>query len=351
MTAVPQVPSATNGPTLADERPVAELLSVTKHFELGRGTSRSRRKVHAVDDFDLQIPAGKTVGLVGETGSGKSTVARLLLRLIEPTSGTVRVDEDDITKARGTTLRALRRKMQLVFQDPYSSFDPMTTIAASIGEALRVHTDLDAGGRRERTGELLEQTGLSARLMDRRPRELSGGQLQRAAVARALAVSPALIALDEPVSSLDVSTQAQVINLLADLQRELGVAYLFISHDLSVVRHVSHRIAVMYLGKLMEVGPTDTIGQSPRHPYTQALLSAVPVPDPARQRGRKRIVLRGDIPSPVDPPSGCRFRTRCPEAMSVCATLEPSASASPDGSVVYCHLFPPGSAGAAGQQN
>jgi len=301
--------------------------------------------VHAVDGLDLTIPRGETVGLVGETGSGKSTVARLLLRLLPPTSGSVFLEEKDVTGTSGRELRALRRKMQLVFQDPYSSFDPLTSIGDSIGEALKVHTMLDRSARRDRTAELLSQCGLAPNLAGRRPAELSGGQLQRAAVARALAVAPALVALDEPVSSLDVSTQAQVINLLSELQDRVGVAYLFISHDLSVVRHVSHHIAVMYLGKLMEIGLAEAVYDRPQHPYTRALLSAVPVPDPLRQRGRERIVLSGDIPSPADPPSGCRFRTRCSSAMEICAAVEPPPTRLAD-RTVYCHLY--GDSGAPG---
>jgi oligopeptide/dipeptide ABC transporter ATP-binding protein len=307
---VTQTPAPSDRQNRIGSAAVAELIAVSKLFATGTSMGGRRSYVHAVDGLDLAIPPATTVGLVGETGSGKSTVARLLLRLIPPTAGKVMLDQQDITAATDKKLRTLRHKMQIVFQDPYSSFDPMTSIGASLGEALRAHTELDRNSRRRRVGELLEQTGLPARLMDRRPKQLSGGQLQRAAVARALAVKPSLIVLDEPVSSLDVSTQAQVINLLNQLQQQLGVAYLFISHDLSVVRHISHDIAVMYLGKLMESGPADAVYHHPRHPYTQALLSAVPLPDPAHQRQRTRTILKGDIPSPINPPSGCRFRTR-----------------------------------------
>ena len=283
-------------------------------------------------------PRGQTLGLVGESGSGKSTVARLLLRLLRPTAGRVLLGSDDITEAKGAHLRMLRRRMQLVFQDPYSSFDPLAPIGSSVGEALRVHTEMSRAERDRRIAELLDQVRLPAAFARRRPRELSGGQLQRAAIARALAADPELLALDEPLSSLDVATQVQMVELLAELQERLGVAYLFISHDLNLVRSLSHQVAVMYLGRIVEEGPVDELYRAPRHPYTQALLSASPSMDPARRQ--RRIVLVGDIPSPLQPPSGCRFRTRCPHAMEVCATTEP-ADSHIDGLTVRCHLVDP----------
>ena len=293
----------------------------------------------AVDGVDLLVEEGATVGLVGESGSGKSTVARLALRLVDPTSGRIRLAGADITDTKGRELRALRQLMQLVFQDP-NSFDPLTTIGDSIAEALRTHHKFDRDGRRMRIGELLDLVGLSRRLTLRTPRELSGGQLQRASLARALAVGARFIALDEPVSSLDASTQAQVVNLLIELQRELGLAYLFITHDLSLVGHVSDGLAVMYLGRVVESGPCSEILASPLHPYTRALLSALPVIDPSRRR-MERVVLTGDVASPLNPPSGCRFRTRCPAAMSICSQVDP-APMTVGQVTVHCHLYSQG---------
>ena len=278
---------------------------------------------------------GHHLGLVGESGSGKSTLARVLLRLIPPTTGRVLLGGEDITEVKGARLRTLRRRMQLVFQDPYSSFDPLATIGASVGEALSVHTALGRPERDQRVAELLDQVRLPATFAGRHPRQLSGGQLQRAAIARALATEPELLALDEPLSSLDVATQVQMVGLLGELQDRLGIAYLFISHDLNLVRSLSQRVAVMYLGRIVEEGPVDALYATPQHPYTQALLSASPTMDPARRR--QRIVLEGDIPSPLNPPSGCRFRTRCRYAMDVCATAEPRANVV-DGLTVRCYL-------------
>ncbi len=319
------------------EGAVAQLVGVSCDFTV-RLPGRGKGTVHAVDDVDLTVVRGRTLGLVGETGSGKSTLARLLLRLITPTSGRVLLGGEDITSVKGAPLRTLRRRMQLVFQDPYSSFDPLATIGSSVGEALLVHTDLGRATREQRTAELLDQVRLPAAFARRRPREVSGGQLQRAAIARALATEPELLALDEPLSSLDVATQVQMVDLLADLQERLGIAYLFISHDLNLVRSLSHRVAVMYLGQVVEEGPVEQLFGSARHPYTQALLSASPSIDPARRR--LRIVLEGDIPSPMNPPSGCHFRTRCRHAMEVCALEEPPAT-DVGGLTVNCHLMDP----------
>jgi oligopeptide/dipeptide ABC transporter ATP-binding protein len=332
VTTPPEAPT----PAPAD-RPVAELRGVSCHFSV-RLPGRGKGTVHAVDDVDLAVAPGTTLGLVGESGSGKSTLARVLLRLIPPTTGRVLLGGEDITKVKGARLRTLRRRMQLVFQDPYSSFDPLATIGASVGEALSVHTELGRPERDQRVAELLDQVRLPAAFARRHPRQLSGGQLQRAAIARALATEPELLALDEPLSSLDVATQVQMVELLAELQERLGIAYLFISHDLNLVRSLSQQVAVMYLGRIVEEGPVDALYATPHHPYTQALLSASPTMDPRRRR--QRIVLEGDIPSPLDPPSGCRFRTRCRSAMDVCATAEPAPS-QVDGLTVRCYLIDP----------
>jgi oligopeptide/dipeptide ABC transporter ATP-binding protein len=322
---------------------VAELVDVSCDFSV-RLPGRGKGIVHAVDHVDLAVGRAETLGLVGESGSGKSTLARLLLRLIRPTGGQVLLGREDITKTKGAGLRTLRRRMQLVFQDPYSSFDPLATVGSSIGEALSVHTDLAGSARDHRTGELLEQVRRPAAFARRRPRELSGGQLQRAAIARALATEPELLALDEPLSSLDVATQVQMVDLLGDLQDRLGISYLFISHDLNLVRTLSHRVAVMYLGRIVEEGPVQDLYDSAHHPYTQALLSASPSLDPARRR--QRIVLEGDIPSPMDPPSGCHFRTRCRYAMDVCAVEAPRVTVL--GTLtVRCHLVDPDVEGSA----
>jgi oligopeptide/dipeptide ABC transporter ATP-binding protein len=320
-----------------------EASGVVKHFPIQRGVlRRTVGHVRAVDGVDLSVGPGMTVGLVGESGSGKSTLARVLLRLLDPTAGTIRFDGTDITSIPERKIRQLRRGMQFVFQDPYSSFDPLATIADSLAEPMRNFLDLNRKAREERIGELLRTVRLNPEHRNRYPREFSGGQLQRVAVARALALSPKLLVLDEPVSSLDVSIQADVINLLADLQAELGLAYLFIAHDLALVRHVSTRIAVMYLGRIVEHGPAAEVYSRPKHPYTEALLSAIPVPNPARQRERARIVLEGDIPSPAAPPSGCHFHTRCPHAMEVCRTVDPPVYETPDGTTVFCHLHTDG---------
>jgi oligopeptide/dipeptide ABC transporter ATP-binding protein len=321
----------------SEEDVVARLMGVSCDFSV-RLPGRGKGTVHAVDDVDLSVIRGRTLGLVGESGSGKSTLARLLLRLIRPTSGRVVLGGDDITGVKGASLRTLRRKMQLVFQDPYSSFDPLASIGSSVGEALIVHTNLGRAGREQRTAELLDQVRLPASFARRRPREVSGGPLQRAAIARALATEPELLALDEPLSSLDVATQVQIVDLLGDLQDRLGIAYLFISHDLNLVHSLSHRVAVMYLGRIVEEGPVDELFGSAHHPYTQALLSASPSMDPERRR--LRIVLAGDIPSPMNPPSGCHFRTRCRHAMDVCTADEPVITEVGQ-LAVRCHLMTP----------
>jgi oligopeptide/dipeptide ABC transporter ATP-binding protein len=325
--------------TDADRRPIVELDDVSKLFPVHRSAlRRARTNVHAVTHVSLRIASGETVGLVGESGSGKSTLGRLALRLIEPTEGTVRLHGVDITTADRKAVRALRRQAQMVFQDPYSSFDPLLPVGKSVGEPLDVHLELSSQERTARLRELVEHVGLSPDHLRRYPKELSGGQLQRLAIARALAVNPGIVILDEPVSSLDVSTQAQIINLLEALQQELGVAYLFIAHNPALVHHASDRIAVMYLGEVVEIGDAAAVYERPQHPYTQALLSAVTVPDPEVQRTRRRIVLQGDIPDPTNPPAGCRFHTRCPHVMDVCRTTAPEPVTTGEGTTVRCHL-------------
>jgi len=327
------------GPSATAHEALVSVQGLQKHFPVRSALLRREiGLVRAVDGVDFEIGAGQTLGLVGESGSGKSTVARLVLRLIEPTAGRVRVGELDVTGLTPRALRDARREMQMVFQDPYSSLDPRQTIAEAIGEPLEVHLGLRGRARDERVAELLGQVGMRASAMSRYSYEFSGGQRQRIAIARALALDPKLLVLDEPVSSLDVSTQSQVINLLTDLQDRHGLTFLFIAHDLSVVRHLSDRIAVMYLGRIVEQGAAEEVYLRPRHPYTEALLSAIPVPDPAYQRARERIVLRGDVPSPLAPPSGCHFRTRCRYAMDVCATEDPPQFHAPGGTMVACHL-------------
>ncbi|WP_018583660.1 ABC transporter ATP-binding protein [Salinispora arenicola] len=297
---------------------VAELADLAVWFPTPAGV------VRAVDGVSLRVRRGETLGLVGESGSGKSTTGLALLRLVEPTAGEVRVAGQDVTRWSRRRLRRLRRRVAMVFQDPQASLDPRHTVGASIAEPLAVHR-LTAGGsaRRDRVAELLDLVGLRRDLADRHPHELSGGQRQRVGIARALAGEPDLIVLDEPIASLDLSVQAQIMNLLRGLQRELGLTYLFISHDLAAVEHMSDRVAVMYLGRIVESGTPAQIWREPAHPYTAALLSAVPVADPPVQRGRQRIILAGDVPSPIDPPTGCRFRTRCPQARPDCARTDP----------------------------
>ncbi|MGA8115816.1 MAG: oligopeptide/dipeptide ABC transporter ATP-binding protein [Actinocatenispora sp.] len=314
--------------------PVLEVTDLVKHYPAGRG-----RRVHAVDGVSLTIGAGEVLGLVGESGSGKSTVGKCILRLTDPTAGTVRLQGRDITRLSRRNMRSLRRDLHIVFQDPYSSLNPRFTIGQIVAEPLRQHRIATGHDATVRVCEMLERVGLRAQMRNRYPHELSGGQRQRVGLARALICNPKLVIADEPVSALDVSVQASVLNLLADLQRDLGFSCLFITHDLSVVEFVADRIAVMYLGKIVESGTREGIFSDPQHPYTQALLSAAPVPDPAAQRSRRRVLLTGEIPTPVAPPSGCRFHTRCPVAIDRCADVVPTLDAvrSPDHPVA-CHL-------------
>jgi oligopeptide/dipeptide ABC transporter ATP-binding protein len=317
------------------ERPLLEVSGLTKHFPVTRGIfGRVAGHVRAVDDLSFDIARGETLGLVGESGSGKTTAGRAVLRLIEPTSGRVIFDGTDVTLADAETLRGLRRRMQIVFQDPYASLNPRLRVIDIVGEALEVHGLAKGAEVERRVAALLRKVGLSPSWINRYPHEFSGGQRQRLGIARAVALEPKLIVCDEPVSALDVSIQAQVVNLLKDLGRELELSYLFIAHDLSVVRHVSHRIAVMYLGELVELAPAKRLFEAPAHPYTRALLSAIPVPDPKRKR--TRLMLAGDVPSPLNPPSGCRFHTRCPAAFERCPTEEPRAVEVEPGHTVKC---------------
>ncbi len=320
--------------------PAEPLLTVTdlvKHFPIRKGFfSRTVGHVRAVDGVSFSVYRGETLGLVGESGCGKTTTGRCILRLIEPTSGSVRYDGQEVLGLRRHDLRTLRRRMQIVFQDPYSSLNPRKTVRSMLAEVLTVHRLASRGEVQDRVNALLRQVGLSPSQAGRYPHEFSGGQRQRLGIARALAVSPELIVADEPVSALDVSIQAQIVNLLRDLQRDLKLTYVFIAHDLSVVEHISDRVAVMYLGKLVELAPSGDLYHEPRHPYTVSLLSAIPVPDP--ERTTRRIVLKGDVPSPAHPPSGCRFHPRCFMARERCATEEPALREVAPGHVSACHF-------------
>lgn len=316
--------------------PLLDVRDLKKHYPLPRKWfSGPARSVRALDGITLQLGHGRTLGLVGESGCGKSTAAKTIMRLIEPTAGQVLVDGVDITAMSRAAFRPHRRNVQIVFQDPYASLNPRMSAGAIVAEPL-ANFGVPKADRDRRVAELFDRVGLRKEAMDKFAHEFSGGQRQRLGIARALALEPKLIVLDEPVSALDVSIQAQVINLLIDLQAELGISYLFVAHDLAVVQHISDRVAVMYLGRIVELGECSTLFSSPQHPYTQALLAAVPIPDP--KTGRKRIILSGDVPSPINPPAGCHFHTRCPYATDRCRTEAPALRTVANGSQVACHL-------------
>jgi oligopeptide transport system ATP-binding protein len=319
-----------------------EVKGLKMYFPITRGIIVQKHvgDIKAVDDISFQVRRGETLGLVGESGCGKSTTGRAILQLYRPTEGQVLFKEEDLTNLKGETLRRKRREMQMIFQDPYASLNPRMTVGGIVSEPLEVHNIFRTRKeRQERVQELLRVVGLNPYFVNRYPHEFSGGQRQRIGVARALAVNPEFIVCDEPISALDVSIQAQIINLLQDLQSEFGLTYLFIAHDLSVVRHISDRITVMYLGKLMELADQAELYAHPLHPYTQALLSAVPIPDPVIEEKRQQVILEGDVPSPANPPKGCNFSTRCPQVMDICRQEDPEFKDLGDGHWVACHLY------------
>ena len=317
-------------------KPLIEVEHLKQYFKIRSGVfvNRTVGFVHAVDDVTFELTEGKTLGLVGESGCGKTTLARTIMRLLDPTEGSIHFRGEDISGVSQRRLRPLRKDMQLVFQDPFASLNPRKRVAQIIAAPLRLHGQDDVGGR---VRELLERVGLAPEHANRYPHEFSGGQRQRIGIARALALEPRLILLDEPVSALDVSVQAQIINLLDDLQDDFGLTYMFVAHDLSVVRHVSDQIAVMYLGKIVELAPAEELYRKPIMPYTEALLAAIPIPDPKRNRERERIVLEGEPPNPIDPPSGCRFHPRCPHATDICKRVEPPLTEYANGHLAACH--------------
>lgn len=318
--------------------PLVETRNLKKHFPVRAGMFGPRQFVRAVDGVDMTVHPGETLGVVGESGCGKSTLGRLLLRLLEPTTGEVLFGGENLQSLSPKALRRKRREMQIVFQDPFGSLNPRMRVGTIVGEGIEIHHLARGAEKKRRVIELLERVGLPADAYERYPHEFSGGQRQRIGIARALAVQPRLIVADEPVSALDVSIQAQIINLLQDLQEERGLAYVFIAHDLRVVEHISHRVAIMYLGKIVELADSGEIYRNPRHPYTRALLSAVPVPDPGARR--RRMILTGDVPSPIHPPAGCAFHPRCPYVEERCRSVEPRLAAGVNRHAVACHVFP-----------
>ena len=325
----------------AARQPLVAVRGLKMYFPITAGLLRRRvGDVKAVDDVSFDIRAGETLGLVGESGCGKSTCGRAILRLYDITAGSIRIDGDEIARMGQTALRRLRPKMQMVFQDPQASLNPRMTVAGIIGEPLAEHTPMTQAERLERIYGLMDAVGLNRNFANRYPHEFSGGQRQRIGIARALALNPKFIVCDEPIAALDVSIQAQVVNLLEELQARFGLTYLFISHDLSMVRHIATRVAVMYLGRIVEIADRDALYSAPLHPYTQALLSAVPEPDPDYEGQRRRIILTGDVPSPARPPEGCRFSTRCPKVMDICRRVAPELSTMGGDRAVACHLHP-----------
>ncbi|MCV2863678.1 ABC transporter ATP-binding protein [Defluviimonas sp. WL0075] len=327
-------------PAPAARRKLVEVKGLKMYFPITAGILRRKvGDVKAVDDVSFDIYEGETLGLVGESGCGKSTCGRVILRLYDPTAGSIRIDGTDITETDSETLRKLRPAMQMVFQDPQASLNPRMTVAAIIGEPLDEHSRLSKAEKLNRIYELMDAVGLNRNFANRYPHEFSGGQRQRIGIARALALNPKFIVCDEPIAALDVSIQAQVVNLLEDLQDRMNLTYLFISHDLSMVRHIADRVAVMYLGRIVELAPRDALYERPMHPYTQALLSAVPEPDPEIETVRKRIILTGDVPSPANPPKGCNFCTRCPKVMDICRAVKPPFREVEPGRYTACHLY------------
>lgn len=325
---------------LDDQKPLLRVSGLKMHFPINRGILQRRvGEVKAVDGISFDIFAGETLGLVGESGCGKSTVGRAVLRLYDITDGTIEMDGVQIGQMAHADLHPMRPEMQMIFQDPQASLNPRMTVGSIIAEPLDEHTDLKKAEKQAKVAELMDAVGLARRFADRYPHEFSGGQRQRIGIARALALNPKFIVCDEPIAALDVSIQAQVVNLLEDLQDKLGLTYLFISHDLSMVRHLATRVAVMYLGKIVEIAPRDALYEAPLHPYTEALLSAVPHPDPAEEATRERIILKGDVPSPSNPPKGCNFCTRCPKVQDICRTDEPEWRDYGDGRFAACHLI------------
>jgi oligopeptide transport system ATP-binding protein len=330
-------PSSTNG-----DAPLLDVRDLVMHFPLTQGIIFQKKvgAVQAVDGISLQVKRGETLGLVGESGCGKSTTGRAILQLYKPTSGEVIFDGRDLTKLSGGDMRKMRRHLQMIFQDPYASLNPRMTVGSIVSEPMQIHNLVPKNERNQKVQELLQTVGLNPYFANRYPHEFSGGQRQRIGIARALAANPDFIVCDEPVSALDVSIQAQIVNLLEELQDKLGLTYLFIAHDLSVVRHISDRVAVMYLGKIVELADRNKLYDDPLHPYTQALLSAVPIPDPVIEKQRERIILTGDVPSPINPPTGCHFHTRCQYVMDVCRQVDPILADQGDSHFVACHLYP-----------
>ncbi len=324
------------------QQPLLDVRDLVMHFPLTQGIIFQKKvgAVQAVDGVSLSVNKGETLGLVGESGCGKSTTGRAILQLYKPTAGEVFFNGRDLTKLNGGDMRKMRRHLQMIFQDPYASLNPRMTVGSIVSEPMQIHNLVPKNQRNQRVQELLQTVGLNPYFANRYPHEFSGGQRQRIGIARALAANPDFIVCDEPVSALDVSIQAQIVNLLEDLQNEFGLTYLFIAHDLSVVRHISDRVAVMYLGKIVELADRNALYDDPLHPYTKALLSAVPIPDPVIEKKRERIILTGDVPSPINPPSGCHFHTRCPYVMDVCKQIDPILADQGEGHFVACHLYP-----------